>query len=335
MTRLPCDVPYAPRTAPLYCRSAGVIHDDVLGAIGRTPLVRLRRVVPAGSAEVLVKIEFFGPGGSVKDRAALAMILEAERRGTLRAGGAIVEASAGNTGVGLAIVCAVRGYRCSIVVPETTSKDKQAVLRALGAEFVVARVDVEPNDPEGYIGRAEVLARERGSYLPDQFENPANPTAHYASTGPEIYADCEGRLDAFVACVGSGGTLGGTARFLREKLPAVRVVGAMPDRGRCAGDHGCSLVEGVIDDLDDCAQPDARPDEVVTVPDREAVAMTLRLAREEAILAGASAGVAVCAALRVAAQLGPGRRVVTIVPDTGRNYLSTYFDDAWRAKRGV
>jgi cystathionine beta-synthase len=314
-----------------------LIHDDVLGAIGRTPLVRLKRVVPAGCAEVLVKLECFGPGGSVKDRAALAMILDAEHRGALRPGhgGHVVEASAGNTGVGLAVVCAVRGYRCTIVVPETTSRDKQAVLRALGAEIVSARADVEPNHPEGYIGRAEILARERGAFLPDQFENPANPNAHYESTGPEIHADCDGRLDAFVACVGSGGTLGGIARFLREALPAVRIVGAMPERTACAGIHGGSLVEGVIDDLDDCSQPDARPDEVVSVTDRDAVAMTLRLAREEAILAGASAGVAVCAALRIAGQLGPGKRVVTIAPDTGRNYLSTYFDDAWRAKRGV
>ena len=315
-----------------------VIHDDVLSAIGRTPLVRLRRVVshPDGEgAEVLVKLEYFAPGGSVKDRAALAMIVEAERAGALKAGGTVVEASAGNTGVGLAVVCAVRGYRCVVVLPESTSREKQAVLRALGAEIVHARSDVEASDPQGYIGRAEILAREMGAYQPDQFENPANPGAHYASTGPEILADCEGKLDAFVACVGSGGTLGGTARFLREHLPSIRVVGAMPERGSCAGEHGSTLVEGVIDDLGDCTQPDATPDDVVTIPDREGVAMTLRLAREEAILGGGSAGVAVCAAIRVARELGPGKRVVTIVPDTGRNYLSTYFDEAWRAKRGV
>lgn len=312
-----------------------MIHDDVLSAIGGTPLVRLRRVVDPNGAEVLAKLEYFAPGGSVKDRAALAMILDAEKRGLVKAGATVVEASAGNTGVGLAIVCAVRGYRCVIVVPETTSSDKQSVLRALGAEVLVARADVEADSPEGYIGRAEIVARERGGFMPDQFENPANPGAHYASTGPEILADCGGKLDAFVACVGSGGTLGGTARFLREKIPGVRIVGAMPERSACAGVHGGTVVEGIIDDLGDCSQPDARPDEVVNIADREAVAMTLRLAREEAILAGASAGVAVSAAVRVAKELGPGKRVVTIVPDTGRNYLSTYFDDAWRKKRGV
>jgi cystathionine beta-synthase len=312
-----------------------MIHDDVLSAIGRTPLVRLRRVVDSATAEVLAKLEFFAPGGSVKDRAALAMILDAEKRGLVKSGATVVEASAGNTGVGLAIVCAVRGYRCVIVLPDTTSSDKQSVLRALGAEIVIARADAEPDSPEGYIGRAEILARERGAFMPDQFENPANPGAHYTSTGPEILEDCDGKLDAFVACVGSGGTLGGTARFLREKIPGVRIVGAMPERSACAGVHGGTVVEGIIDDLGDCTQPDAKPDEVVTITDREAIAMTLRLAREEAILAGASAGVGVCAAARIAKELGPGKRVVTIIPDTGRNYLSTYFDEAWRKKRGV
>jgi cystathionine beta-synthase len=263
------------------------------------------------------------------------MIVDAEERGALEPGATIVEASAGNTGVGLAIVCAVRGYRCIIVVPRGTSSDKQLVLRALGAEVVNARPDVEPTHAEGYIGRAETLAHEMGAFMPDQFENPANPRAHYTSTGPEILADCEGRLDAFVACIGSGGTLAGTSRFLRERLPGVRIVGAMPERSACAGEFGGTLVEGVIEDVDDCDIPGAKPDEVVPIADRDAVEMTLRLAREEAILAGASAGVAVCAALRVARDLGEGKRVATLIPDTGRNYLSTYYDEGWRAKRGV
>jgi cystathionine beta-synthase len=312
-----------------------MIHDDVLSAIGRTPLVRLRKVVPAGCAEVLAKLEFYGPGGSIKDRAALAMVVDAEKRGRLEPGATIVEASAGNTGIGLAIVCAVRGYRCVIVMPATTSRDKESVLRAFGAEVVHARTDVAPDHPDGYIGRAEIIAAELGAYSPDQFENPANPIAHYSATGPEILADCDQRLDAFVACVGSGGTLGGTARFLRERLPSIRVVGAMPEPTACAGERGATLVEGIIEDLGDCVQPDAKPDEVVMVRDRDAVEMTLRLAREEAILVGGSAGVAVCAALRVGLELGPGKRVVTIMPDTGRNYLSTYFDSAWRQARGI
>ncbi len=312
-----------------------MIHDDVLRTIGHTPIVRLRRVVPDGCAEIVAKLEYFGPGGSIKDRAALAMIDDAERRGLLRPGATVVEASAGNTGVGLATVCAVRGYRCIVVLPETTSLDKRAVLRAFGAEIVLARADVEPSDPEGYIGRAERLAKELGAFNPDQFENRANPASHYATTGPEILAQCAGRLDAFVACVGSGGTLGGTSRFLREKVPGIRIVGAAPDHAGFAGSHGGTLVEGIVEDVASCAGQGATPDEVVRVHDRDAVVMTLRLAREEAILAGGSAGVAVCAAIEVARQLGPSKRVVTLVPDTGRNYLSTYFNDEWRRARGL
>ena len=312
-----------------------MIHDDALDAIGRTPLVRLRRVVGPEHAEVLVKLEYFAPGGSVKDRAALAMVLDAERRGLIGPGATIVEASAGNTGVGLAVVCAVRQYRCVIVIPSTTSSDKQKVLRAFGAEIVLARADVEPSDPEGYIGRAESLAKELAAFSPDQFENPANADAHYASTAPEIALACDGRLDAFVACVGSGGTMGGAARLLREHFPALRVVGAAPDRDACVGEHGNSLVEGIMFDVTLSAAQGESPDEIVTVTDGDAVKITLRLAREEAILAGGSTGVAVCAALEIARQLGPGKRVVTIAPDTGRNYLSTYFDPTWRSARGL
>src|SRR5215813_13735971 len=173
-----------------------MIHDDVLGAIGNTPLVRLRRVVPQGCAEIVAKLEYFGPGGSVKDRAALAMIDAGEESGALKPGAIVVEASAGNTGVGLAMVCAVRGYRCVIVLPENTSMDKRAVLAAFGAEVVLARADVEPSDPQGYIGRAETLAKELGAFAPDQFENPANPEAHFDATAPEIVEACAGKLDA-------------------------------------------------------------------------------------------------------------------------------------------
>jgi cystathionine beta-synthase len=312
-----------------------MIHDDVLRTIGHTPLVRLRKVVPDGAAEIVIKLEFFAPGGSIKDRAALAMIDDAEKRGLLHRGMTVVEASAGNTGVGLAMVCAARGYRCIIVLPETTSREKRAVLGAFGAEVVIARADVEPSDAEGYIGKAERLAKEIGAFNPDQFENPANPAAHYASTGPEIVSQCSGRLDAFVACVGSGGTLGGTARYLKDHVPGIRIVGAAPDHASGAGEHGGTLVEGVVCDLQSCAGQGVAPDEVERVHDHEAVAMTLRLAREEAILAGGSAGVAVCAAIEVARRLGPGKRVVTIAPDTGRNYLSTYFDAEWRRARGL
>ena len=312
-----------------------MIHDDVLGCIGRTPTVRLNRVIGPDSAEVVAKLEFFAPGGSVKDRAALSMIVEAEQRGVLRPGSKVVEASAGNTGVGLAIVCAVRGYECIIVLPDTISSDKRSVLEALGAKVVLARSDVEPGAPEGYIGRAESLAKELGAFAPDQFENPANPDAHYRSTGPELFEDCEGRIDAFVACVGSGGTLGGISRYLREKLPKIRIVGAAPDHDHCAGAHGNTLVEGIVEDLGACAGQGVSPDDVVKVRDCDAVAMALRLAREEAILVGGSAGVAVFAAAKLARELGPGKRVATLLPDTGRNYLSSYFNATWRKKHAL
>ncbi len=313
---------------------ADIICNDVLETIGRTPMVRLNRVVPRGSATVLCKLEFFAPGGSIKDRAALAMITDAERNGKIVPGATIVEASGGNTGVGLAMVCAVRGYRCVIVVPETTSTDKLSVLRAFGAEVITARADVDADDAEGYIGKAARLAEELSAYLPDQFENPANPGAHVQTTALEILEQCDDELDAFVACVGSGGTLGGVSRVLRERAPHVEIVGAAPDRTKAAGVHG-SLVEGVVDDLDSCAVHGVAPDRIELVADRDAVAMMLALARQEGILAGTSSGVAVCAALVVAARLGEGKRVVTIVPDTGRNYLSSCLDPAWRTARGL
>jgi cystathionine beta-synthase len=312
-----------------------VILDDILGTIGKTPLVRLRRVVPRGCAEVVAKLEYFAAGGSVKDRAALSMIVDAEARGLLAPGATVVEASAGNTGVGLAVVCAVRGYRCVIVVPETMSEEKRRVLEALGAEVVVARADVEPSHAEGYIGKAERLAKEIHAFAPDQFDNPANALAHYVGTGREILDACEGRIDAFVACVGSGGTLGGITRLFRERAPGVQIVGAVPDRLQCGGRYGHTLVEGVVEDVVGCEGQGAMPDEVIAVSDADAVAMTLRLAREEAILAGGSSGVAVVAAIEVARRLGEGKRVVTLLADTGRNYLSTYFDPAWRAQHGL
>jgi cystathionine beta-synthase len=311
-----------------------MILPNVLGTIGRTPLVRLRHVVPEGCAEVVAKLEYFAPGGSIKDRTALSMITDAEAKGLLGPGATIVEASAGNTGVGLAVVCAVRGYRCIIVLPEGVSSDKLSVLRALGAEVVFARADVEPSHADGNIGKAEALAKELGAFLPDQFENPANPDAHFRTTGEEILADCGGELDAFVACVGSGGTLGGITRLFRERVPQVLIVGAVPERSGCIGAGGRTLVEGIVEDVAACAGQGVSPDQVIHVGDKDALQMTLRLAREEAILAGGSAGVAVHAAVKLAHELGPGKRVATILADTGRNYLSTYFREGWRRDHG-
>lgn len=304
-----------------------MIHDDILGAVGGTPMCRLRRLVPAGSAEIVAKLEFFAPGGSIKDRAAVAMLAAAEADGRLAPRATVVEASGGNTGVGLAMACAVRGYPCVIVVPEGTAREKLAVLRTFGAEVIQARCDVEPSHPEGYIGRAEAYAREHGAFLPDQFTNAANPAAHERATALEIVEQCGGALDAFVACVGSGGTIAGIGRVLRRRTPAPLIVGAAPEAS--------SVVEGVGDEIDADSTHGSPPDRVIRVTDAEAISWTLRLAREEGILAGASSGLALAAALRVAAELGPGKRVVMMIPDTGRNYLSTYFDPEWRRARGL
>ncbi len=289
-------------------------------------MCRLRRVVPSTSAEVVAKLEFFAPGGSIKDRAAVAMLAAAERDGKLAPGAKVVEASGGNTGVGLALACAVRGHPCVIVVPEGLAKEKLAVLRTFGAEVIEARTDVEPSHAEGYIGRAEAYAREHGAFLPDQFVNPANPGVHVATTACEILEDCGGRLDAFVACVGSGGTIAGIGRALRERAPGTLVIGAAPPED--------TVVEGVVDEIDEDSTHGSPPDRVIRVSDAESIRWTLRLAREEGILAGASSGLALAAAVRVAEELGPGKRVVLMIPDTGRNYLSTYFDPAWRRARG-
>lgn len=283
-----------------------MIFQDVTQVIGKTPLVRLNRLAP--QAELLGKLEYLAPGGSVKDRAALSMILDGEARGLLKPGGTVVEASGGNTGVGLAMVAAVRGYRCIIVVPETTSQDKIRVLRALGAETVLARTDVDAEHAEGFIGRAAALARELGAFAPDQFGNPANAAAHYRATAPEIVADCDGKLDAFVCCVGSHGTLSGIGRYLREHVPHVHIAAVVT--------QAKSRIEGVSDEHH---AEKFTPDAILTIADDVALRTQQDLVRREGILAGFSSGLAVAAALQLTERF---RRVVVILPDTARNYLS-------------
>lgn len=298
----------------------------ILDAIGDTPLVRLRRVAPAAGAEVWVKLEGQNPGGSAKDRPARAMIEDAERRGLLAPGGTIVEPTGGNTGIGLAMVAAVKGYLCALVCPRGTSAEKIALMRAFGAEVIEARPDVDPEDPEGYIGLAERIAKERGAFHPDQFTNPKNPAAHVDSTAQEILRDLDGRLDAFVACVGSGGTISGVGRALRAKLPRLRLVRVAPhsESGAAGVARQPTAIEGVsaFEPAEEFACPPI--DEVMDVLDGEAFATAKRLAREEGILAGGSSGAAVAAALRVAASFPPDGRVVALCADTGRNYLGGF-----------
>jgi len=309
---------------------------SVLDAIGRTPLVPLARVGAGRRQTVWGKCEHLNPGGSVKDRLALALVDDAERRGLLHPGATLVEATAGNTGVGLALVAAVRGYRLVCVMPEKMSEDKRQSLRALGAEVVITD-NAPPDDPRNFQQVARRLADDRGAFLTDQFRNPANPRVHEESTGPEIWAQCEGRIGAFVAGVGTGGTITGVGRFLKSRDPRVRVVLADPPGSRLAGlvrtgtlgEAGAYLVEGIGSSVAHATFDPAVVDDVAVVSDRESFEMAHRLVREEGLLVGGSAGTAVAAALRVADDPRVDGPVVALLPDAWDRYRSKVFNPAW------
>jgi cystathionine beta-synthase len=317
------------------------VHESLIELVGNTPLVRLGRVTrDVGGGQrpaVLAKVEYFNPGGSVKDRIALRMVAAAEASGALQPGGTIVEPTSGNTGVGLAIVAAQKGYRCLFVCPDKVGADKISVLRAYGAEVVVCPGSVPPEHPDSYYSVSTRLASQTpGGWKPDQYANPENPASHYHSTGPEIWAQTEGQITHFVAGIGTGGTITGTGRFLKEVSGGrVRVIGADPEGSVYSGGTGRPyLVEGVGEDLWPANYDPAVCDEVIAVSDAESFLMTRRLAREEALLTGGSCGLAVVAALRVAAAAAPGDVIVVLLPDTGRGYLSKIFNDEWMADYG-
>ena len=312
-------------------------NHSMLDLIGNTPLIRLNRVTGGLQPLVLAKMEMFNPGGSVKDRIGPAMIDYCEKRGLLRPGGTIVEPTSGNTGHGLAITAAIKGYHCIFVMTDKVSEEKRSLLRAYGAEVIICPSSVTHESPEHYKNVAHRLANEiPGACCPDQYANPANPAAHYATTGPEIWRDTAGRITAFVAGIGTGGTISGTARFLKEQNPHVKIIGADPPGSVYSGDTpGPYKVEGIGMEIFPENYDSTVIDEVIRIDDRTSFYWARRLAREEGILAGGSSGTALAAALIYSRRLSPNDVVVVLLPDTGRGYLSKQFNDTWMRENNM
>ena len=318
-------------------------YANVLETIGDTPLVRLNKVVSPGSATVYAKLEFLNPGSAVKDRMALHILNKAEKAGLLKPGGTIVENTSGNTGFAVAMIAAVRGYRCIFTMPDKMSTEKINALKAMGAEVVVTPTNVPAEDPRSYYETAKRLAREiPGAFYLNQYHNPDNIEAHYLSTGPEIWAQTGGEIDALVGGLGTGGTMSGTSRFLREKKPGLLTVGADPigsvyhsyfHTGKMSEPH-VYKVEGIGEDMLCKAMDFSVISDVRQVDDRQCFQMSRRLAREEGIFAGGSCGAAVSVAVQVAAELGPGKNVVVILPDSGSRYISKFHSDEWMKDNG-
>ncbi|HET9256011.1 MAG TPA: cystathionine beta-synthase [Pseudonocardiaceae bacterium] len=311
--------------------------EHIIDLVGNTPLVRLNSVARGLAPLVLAKVEYLNPGGSVKDRIALRMVEAAERSGELKPGGTIVEPTSGNTGIGLAMVAQRKGYRCLFVCPDKVSENKRDVLKAYGAEVVVCPTAVPVDHPDSYYSVSDRLAREiDGGWKPDQYSNPANPDSHYHSTGPELWAQTQGRITHFVAGIGTGGTISGTGRYLKEVSEGrVRVIGVDPEGSVYSGGSGRPyLVEGVGEDFWPRTYDRTVCDEIIPISDADSFAMTRRLAREEGLLLGGSCGMAVVGALRAAARAEIGSVIVVLLPDGGRGYLGKVFSDTWMASYG-
>jgi cysteine synthase A len=319
------------------------IRNGLGGTIGNTPLIRLRRASEATGCEILGKAEFLNPGGSVKDRAARGILDDAERRGLIRPGGTLVEGTAGNTGIGFAHLCNARGYRCVIVMPDNQSPEKAALLRTLGAEVRIVKT-VPYSDPNHYQKLAGRVAEELGAVYGQQFDNTANRDAHYATTGPEIWRDTEGRIDAFTCATGTGGTLGGVSRYLKQQKPGVRIVLADPmgsalyrwiKHGELKSEGSSAVTEGIGIGRVTANLADSPIDDAVRVEDPEIVRTTYSLLQDEGLFLGGTSGANVAAAMHVARDLGPGHTIVTILCDGGQKYLSRFYNREWLESKGL
>lgn len=321
------------------------VHDSVLSTIGNTPIIRLNRSVPKGRHEFFAKVEFFNPGGSIKDRIAMSIIEDAEKRGELKPGGTIVEATSGNTGVGLGLVGLLKGYKCVFVMPEKISEEKRAVLRAYGAKVVMTPTGLEPDDPNSHYSVAKrIVAETPGAYLANQYHNPANPIVHYETTGPEIWKQMDGQIDVFVGGIGTGGTLSGVGRYLKEKKPDVKIVCSDPIGSilydlfyyKEVRDPAASyLVEGIGEDM----LPDnvhfKYMDDFVRITDKESFKACRDLASLEGLLVGPSCGSALAAAIKYSEKLEKPSKILVMFPDGGRSYLSKAFNDGWLQEKGL
>jgi cystathionine beta-synthase len=319
------------------------IHDNILSAIGHTPLVKLHRLVGPNDATVLVKCEFMNPGASIKDRMALYIIEKAEREGKLKPGGTIVENTSGNTGMGVALAAAVKGYKCIFTMPDKMSLEKINRLKALGAQVVVTPTNVPAEDPRSYYETAKRLHRETpGAFMLNQYHNPDNIEAHYKVTGPELYEQTDGKIDYFVSGLGTGGTMSGAGKYLKEKIPGLKNVGVDPEgsvyegyfkTGKLTEPH-VYKVEGIGEDMLCGAMDFKVVDDIRQVDDRQSFVAARRLAREEGIFAGGSAGAAVHVAVQLAKEVGKGKTIVVILPDTGMSYISKFHSDEWMRDNG-
>lgn len=317
--------------------------NDILATVGNTPLIKLNQIAAGKKPLLLAKVEYFNPGGSSKDRIAISMLDAAEKNGVLKAGGTVVEPTSGNTGVGLALACNLRAYKAVFIMPDKMSMEKQRLLEAYGAKVIRTPTNVEPDDPNSYYEVAKRLVRETpNSFSPNQYFNENNPQAHYDSTGPEIWRDTEGKITHFVAGMGTGGSISGTARYLKEKNPDIKIIGADTEgslyRHKFYGTEGpihSYLIEGIGEDFMPDTMDLSMVDEVITISDKKAYELARELTIKDAILTGSSSGAAIGAALELADDLDENAVVVIFLPDSGRSYLSTAYNDDWLSEKGL